>query len=113
MSSGVKQRRAILTPPQLGECKPSAPIPWESMIRRNNAPIGLNERYGTQEAAAAEEEIRMDPERNNIKSTKLTARGLNEDEPTTPMGSLDATSLAYTAHRTTTNETVFSFSPGR
>ncbi|KAF4474888.1 hypothetical protein CGGC5_v005887 [Colletotrichum fructicola Nara gc5] len=23
------------------ECKPSAPIPWENMIRRNNTPIGL------------------------------------------------------------------------
>lgn len=25
----------------VGECKPSAPIVWESMIRRNNAPVGL------------------------------------------------------------------------
>ncbi|KAK2060580.1 hypothetical protein LY76DRAFT_509756, partial [Colletotrichum caudatum] len=24
-----------------GECKPSAPIVWESMIRRNNAPVRL------------------------------------------------------------------------
>ncbi|KAI3557374.1 hypothetical protein CABS03_11959 [Colletotrichum abscissum] len=25
----------------VGECKPSAPIVWESMIRRNNTPVGL------------------------------------------------------------------------
>ncbi|KAI3543299.1 hypothetical protein CABS01_10766 [Colletotrichum abscissum] len=27
--------------PGRGECKPSAPIVWESMIRRNNTPVGL------------------------------------------------------------------------